>query len=257
VARARGSSWLAPARRRRRRSRWRALVFVVLLLGLGLAAWRWRRELLGATVEQVRYRSHIQRVESHAEVIRAAALEARIDPNLLAAIMLSESGGRVDAVSRVDALGLFQLMLPTAQERARVLRLPEPTREELLSDPLLNARLAASYLRWLDRRYDGHLEPMLIAYNAGPGRLGRWIREAGSYDAWRAEREAAGNSDVLRYAAKVIRFRGVFAERGVIAPQIDRPPAPAGADEPPAALYGPPPAQAHEDASPLAPDDAP
>lgn len=249
LARARGSSWLAPPRRRGRRPRWRVLVAVVLLLGLGLVAWRWGRELLGATVEQVRYRSHVQRVESHAEVIRAAALEARVDPNLLAAIMLSESGGRVDAVSRVDALGLFQLMLPTAQERARVLRLPEPTREDLLSDALLNARLAASYLRWLDRRYDGHLEQMLIAYNAGPGRLGRWIREAGSYHAWRAEREVAGNSDVLRYAAKVAHFRDVFAERGVVAPPVDRPPAPPVLPDEPAHAYGPPAPDEHEEGS--------
>ena len=47
----------------------------------------------------MRYRSHVQRVESHATMIRAAALESRVDPNLLAAIMLAESGGRVDAVS--------------------------------------------------------------------------------------------------------------------------------------------------------------
>jgi soluble lytic murein transglycosylase len=231
------------------------LLALALLAVACVIAWRWGRGLMDAAVEEVRYRSHIHRVESHAEVIRAAAREARIDPNLLAAIMLSESGGRVNAVSRVDALGLFQLMLPTAQERARRLRLPEPSREDLLSDALLNARLAADYLRWLERRYDGHLEQMLIAYNAGPGRLRRWIREAGSYDAWRAEREAAGDSGVLRYAAKVMRYRDVFAERGVVAPAADQPPGPGG--PPPAGLdspYGP--LQIAEDAA-ATPSDPP
>ncbi len=159
-------------------------------------------------------------------MIRAAALESRVDPNLLAAIMLAESGGRVDAVSSAGALGLYQLMLPTAVEQARGLGLDDPTRDDLLSDGRLNARLAASYIAWLERRFDGALEPMLVAYNAGPSRLSRWIRDAGGYPAWRAERDAAGNSDVLRYAAKVEHWREVFRERGVIAPSFDQPPAP-------------------------------
>lgn len=192
-------------------------------------------------------RSHLPRVESHAAWIVEAANESRVDPNLLAAIMLSESGGDVGAVSRAGALGLFQLMLPTAQERARRLRLPEPGRDDLLEDGRLNTRLAAHYLKWLERRYDGHLERMLIAYNAGPGRLERWIAEAGGYPAWRAERDAAGDSGVLRYAAKVARYRDVFAERGRIAPPIDQPPGPdASPDLVPAAQpYGPPPSDPH------------
>jgi soluble lytic murein transglycosylase-like protein len=167
--------------------------------------------------------------------------------------MLSESGGDVGAVSDADALGLFQLMLPTAQERARRMRLPEPSRGDLLEDGRLNTRLAAHYLRWLERRYDGHLESVLVAYNAGPGRLERWIREAGGYHAWRAARDTAGDSGVLRYAAKVARYRAVFAERGRIAHAADQPPAPdsAGEPAPPTEPYGPAPSQDHVEQLPL------
>ncbi len=167
--------------------------------------------------------SDVERVETHAALIRQAAMEARVDPNLMAGIMLAESSGLVGAVSPVGALGLFQLQLATAQERARVLRLPEPSREDLLRDPALNARLAAHYLAWLARRYSGQVEPMLVAYNAGPGRLGGWIKQHGSFEAWKAERLAAGNSDVMRYVQKVKRYRKEFRSRGIVAPEYDLP----------------------------------
>jgi len=243
VARSRTRRSTAPRGRssaRRGRSRWlKRAAWAAALFAFVWFGWRIAARALVSAAEDVRSRSHVQRVESHAAAIRAAALESRVDPNLLAAIMLAESGGQVDAVSSAGALGLYQLMLPTAVEQARGLGLGDPTRDDLLSDGRLNARLAASYIAWLERRFDGALEPMLVAYNAGPNRLARWIRDAGGYSAWRAERDAAGNSDVLRYAAKVEHWRDVFLERGVIAPSCDQPPAPLAPEpefQPP---YGP------------------
>jgi soluble lytic murein transglycosylase-like protein len=241
------------ARRRKGRPRRLALVLGALAVG-ALALWLFaRRGAVESAVRSAAVRSHLPRVESHAAWIVEAANESRVDPHLLAAVMLSESGGDVGAVSSAGALGLFQLMLPTARERAQRMRLPEPSRGDLLEDGRLNTRLAAHYLRWLERRYDGHLESVLVAYNAGPGRLERWIREAGSYHAWRAARDAAGDSGVLRYAAKVARYRAVFAERGHIARTADQPPAPgsAPAPEPATEPYGPAPSDDHVQQLPL------
>ena len=188
-----------------------ALALIVVLAVIGLSTWR-------PVLAEVRYRSGVHRVEAHLEAIRYAAVESDVDPNLLAAVMLAESGGRVSVVSHAGALGLFQLMLPTAVERAQVLKLPEPTEEQLRSDVLLNARLGANYLHWLDLYYDGDLEKMLIAYNAGPGRLKKWAQEAGSYEEWHAGRVAAGDSGVLRYVRTVTGYRERFERRGVILP---------------------------------------
>jgi soluble lytic murein transglycosylase-like protein len=88
----------------------------------------------------------VRRVESHADAIAAAAAESGVDPCLLAAVMYVESRGKVDAVSSKDALGLFQIMPSAALDAARRLHLEEPTREQLLSDALLNTRLAADHL---------------------------------------------------------------------------------------------------------------
>jgi len=159
----------------------------------------------------------IRRVEQRADAIRVAATESNVDPNLMAAIMYAESRGRVDAVSHVGALGLFQLMESSAGDSARRLGLERPTREELLSDPTLNARLAASHLAWLIEHEGPNLEAVLVAYNAGRGKLHSWVRKHGSYAAWREKQERDGDSQVLAYARGVLGVREHFAERGRLA----------------------------------------
>jgi len=148
--------------------------------------------------------------------LRAAAAESGVDANLLAGIMFVESGGEVDAVSRVGALGLFQLMETSASDAARKLGLPRPTREELLSDAALNTRLAAVHVAWLIEHEGPDLERVLVAYNAGRTKLLRWIRADGSFDAWRARQAREGDSAVLAYARKVLDLRERFARRGKI-----------------------------------------
>ena len=198
-------------RRKSRGSRWWFLGLVVAIAALLYFP---RGELRGYWSE----RQGLSRVEGHAALIVAAARETGLDANLLAGVMMVESRGHVDAKSPAGALGLFQLIHSTAKERARLLELPPPSRQDLLSDAALNTRLGAHYLAWLMRRYQGEEERVLIAYNAGLGRLERWIEEAGSYAAWRDARERAGNSGVLAYARNVQNYRQRFADRGTIVP---------------------------------------
>lgn len=163
----------------------------------------------------------LSRVEGFRDPILAAAREQDLDPNLIAGIVAAESSGHVDAVSHAGALGLMQLMPASAGDAARKLRIPEPTREELLSDAALNLRLGAQHFAWTLRHEEADVERALVAYNAGRGRLAQWIREAGGYTAWRAEREAAGDSQVLAYARKVLAYAGSFRERGAFAATDD------------------------------------
>jgi soluble lytic murein transglycosylase len=207
----------------------------LLALGIFAAGLDWN-----PVIAEVRWHSRVERVESHAEVLRRAALESGQDPYLLAGLVYVESGGDPRAVSSVDALGLFQLRLPTAVERAEVLGLSAPDRAELLADPELNARLGAAYLTWLVDYCEGDLERALVCYNAGLGKVQGWIEEAG-WEAWRAERLAAGNSKVLRYASDVVRFAERFRSRGRIVPSAVSDPAPAAGQAAPAPLRAPPP----------------
>ncbi len=167
----------------------------------------------------------IQRVEILGPEICAAAYEAGVDPDLVAAIVFMESRGRVDAVSVKNALGLMQLVSAAASDAATRLSIPMPSREELLSDAALNLRLGANHLAWLlAKRGNWTDEQVLVAYNAGRTRLGRWLEEAGGWSAWRARerariRSGAPHTGSLLYAERVLDMREVFAKRGRIAPQ--------------------------------------
>jgi len=189
----------------------RLALAVVLLTGLLWAAWSEYEEPVRAAVRD--YLSY-QRVEHYEDVLRVAALESEVDPCLLAALMIVESGGRIDVRSAKGAMGLFQLTLVSARWRAQELGLSEPSEDDLLGDPLLNARLGADNLAWLLRTYGGDVERALCAYNAGARRLKELVDAAGGWEKWREARERAGTSTVLAYAHRVLHYRDELRARG-------------------------------------------
>lgn len=197
-----------------RRKVWsaRRFAFLIAVGGVAMAVALWTEA--PRVARQVWSLVGVHQVEEHAETIRAAATESGLDPCLLAALMYAESRGGVDAVSDKGALGLFQLMPTSAADSAKRLGLPPPSREELLSDDLLNARLGASHLAWLIAHEGPDLERVLVAYNAGRTKLQRWERQAGGWANWRAAH--VGDSDALAYAQQVLEFRDRFRARRVI-----------------------------------------
>lgn len=89
----------------------------------------------------------------------AIARTEELDPDLLDAVIVVESGYNARAVSEKGAQGLMQLM-PATAERFGVAD---------VFDPSANMRGGARYLRWLMGRFDGDLKLVLAAYNAGEG----------------------------------------------------------------------------------------
>jgi soluble lytic murein transglycosylase len=108
------------------------------------------------------------------EEVRRWASPARVPVDLVQALMREESGLDPRAVSPAGAVGLTQLMLPTAQEVARQLRLGRVARADL-TRASLNIRLGSRYLGDLVRRFDGSVALALAAYNAGAGAVSRWL----------------------------------------------------------------------------------
>jgi len=102
-----------------------------------------------------------------------AAQEHEVDAALLFGIARQESRFVPDIVSSAGAVGLMQLMPPTAQWVAKQLKRPD-FRPSQISDVTINTQFGAYYFRyWYDR-----LERMpalaAAAYNAGPGRAQAW-----------------------------------------------------------------------------------
>ncbi len=110
---------------------------------------------------------------------QAIAEEARLtgyDPLLILAIIDVESDFAEEAVSVKGARGLMQIKPSTLHFLAEKegLRL---SREEVAADPALCVRLGIRYLRTLQERFGGDLEMALMAYNAGPTRIRKAIKD--------------------------------------------------------------------------------
>jgi hypothetical protein len=72
-------------------------------------------------------------------------------------------------VSPTGAVGAFQIEPGTAKQYGA-----DPAK---LSDPAYNKQVAGTILTDLSHRYNGDMQAMAVAYNAGPGTADRWIRD--------------------------------------------------------------------------------
>ncbi len=109
-----------------------------------------------------------------AREILAEAARARLDPLLVLAVIHVESSFEVRAISRAGAAGLMQLREPTMADVVARAGL----RSSDALDPIANIQAGVRYLAELIATF-GDPELALMAYNAGPGRIGRCLREGG------------------------------------------------------------------------------
>ena len=100
-----------------------------------------------------------------------------IEPALAHAVARQESEFNATAVSPASARGLMQLLPRTARKVAKSLGLRY--RQDRLFDGRYNMRLGSAYLGQLIRAYKGSYILALAAYNAGPNRVNRWLRQNG------------------------------------------------------------------------------
>ncbi len=96
--------------------------------------------------------------EEFDEYIRNAARRYRVPEALVWAVMHAESNFNPQAVSRVGASGLMQLMPETAEEMF----------VKDIFDVRENIEGGTRYLRVLANRFDGDMVKMIAGYNAGP-----------------------------------------------------------------------------------------
>jgi soluble lytic murein transglycosylase len=98
--------------------------------------------------------------------------------SLLFAIVRQESAFAPDAMSRVGARGLMQLMPATAAGIAGKLQLPFSL-DRLTTDGVYNVTLGRSYIEQLIDEFGGSYPLAIAAYNAGPGRVHQWLHAFG------------------------------------------------------------------------------
>jgi len=85
-------------------------------------------------------------------MIVPVATQYKIDPNLVAAVMMVESGGYQNAISSSGAIGLMQIM---------------PFHSCSTFDPAKNIECGVYLLAYYQQRAEGDWRDGLAAYNAG------------------------------------------------------------------------------------------
>ncbi|MBB3293808.1 MULTISPECIES: lytic transglycosylase domain-containing protein [unclassified Roseateles] len=104
---------------------------------------------------------HLQRM------VQQASRKHGLDPRLVGALVHVESAYQTQARSPKGALGLMQIMPATGA------RYGVASRQDLL-DPATNIDVGARYLRDLNEMFDGRVDLVLAAYNAGEGAVKRY-----------------------------------------------------------------------------------
>ena len=96
--------------------------------------------------------------------VSKSAQKYGVDPDLIKAVIQTESSGNAHAVSRAGAMGLMQLMPANVNEAG----VTDPF------DPEQNIDAGTQQLSNLLSKYDGNLDMALAAYNAGPGAVSKY-----------------------------------------------------------------------------------
>jgi soluble lytic murein transglycosylase-like protein len=135
--------------------------------------------------------SLLVRAAQYDVIIEAEAKSAGVEPNLLRAVILVESGFNLRAVSKRGAVGLMQLMPATATRFGVSDRY----------DPRQNVRGGALYLGFLINRFRQNVRLALAAFNAGEDAVDR---NSGQIPPFIETRE---------YVPKVLRIYQTLTER--------------------------------------------
>ncbi len=112
--------------------------------------------------------------KEYSEHVKKYAQKYQIEEELIYAIIKAESNFNPKAISKSNAQGLMQLMYSTAEEVAKENNI-ELTKENIL-EPQINTEIGTIYISKLIKKYQ-NLEVALSAYNAGVGKVDKWIKD--------------------------------------------------------------------------------
>lgn len=133
-----------------------------------------------------------------------------VDPYLVLAVVQIESKFVQDRFSPKGARGLMQLMPETAKWANEQSGLYFPP-TNYIDEPNDNILLGTWYLSYLLDKYDQDHIKAIVAYNAGEGRVDRWLRTG----VWDGTREGMRNipiGETRHYLSRVLYYYERFQE---------------------------------------------
>ncbi|WP_456269999.1 transglycosylase SLT domain-containing protein [Kushneria sp. AK178] len=145
--------------------------------------------------------------QGYADLFQKWGQQRNVDPWLLMALARRESSFNPQAQSPVGARGLMQLMPGTGQHVSQQLGVPWQGVTSL-EDPETNVMLGSAYIRDMAARYSGNRVAAAAAYNAGPGRVDRWLAQ--SDEPFDLFIEEIPFRETREYVQAVLTYRAIF-----------------------------------------------
>ena len=152
----------------------------------------------------------------YSHYVQKAALKYEIEPELIHAVIRTESNGNYRAVSKKGAMGLMQLMPSTAND----MNVGNPF------NPEENINGGTRYLRFLLEKFDGNVTLAVAAYNSGPTTVERYgnippIAETKQYvnrvfTLYNGKRSYAVSDSAVDYQDRPAQIYKVVLEDGTI-----------------------------------------
>lgn len=115
---------------------------------------------------------------AYTELIAQYAKQYSLDPYLVQSIMRCESSNDPNAVSRVGAVGLMQIMPDTGEWIGHKIDPELAYSLDMLTVPATSIEYGCWYLNFLSNRFGGRIMEIIAAYNAGHGSVEDWLSDA-------------------------------------------------------------------------------
>jgi len=147
----------------------------------------------------------------YANQIQNTAYYMDLEPAIIFGLIRQESMLDPKAMSAVGARGLMQIMPETGKEIAGQLNAPWQSADSLFV-PEVNIRFGAFYFKHLLKQFNGHFALATAAYNAGPGRVTKWLSNDRLLptDVWI---ETIPFKETRKYVSSVLAYTIIYQER--------------------------------------------
>lgn len=112
--------------------------------------------------------------KTYSQWITEESARYNYDPDLLRGLIRQESAFSLRALSTSSAMGLMQMIPPTADEIARKLKMKVQIPQDMYR-PDINIPMGSFYVSDMLQQFSQNVPMALGAYNAGPHRLKAWL----------------------------------------------------------------------------------
>ncbi|MEL7008359.1 MAG: lytic transglycosylase domain-containing protein, partial [Cyanobacteria bacterium J06588_4] len=113
------------------------------------------------------------------ETILKWSKRRQLNPLLVTSLIRQESRFEPEIESSAGALGLMQVIPPTAKTAARNIGLSSYS----MTNPEDNVNIGTYYLDFTHKKYGNNSMLAIASYNAGPNAVAKWIKRYGLKDA--------------------------------------------------------------------------